>query len=47
MGRVINPKFYEEVEDMAVSLEPATKVSQKLKDMLNDAIAREIQVSIQ
>src|SRR4030042_437899 len=32
---------------MAVSLSPATKVSQKLKDMLNDAIAREIQVSIQ
>ncbi len=32
---------------MAVSLSPATKVSQKLKDRLNDAIAREIQVSIQ
>jgi bacterioferritin len=32
---------------MAVSLEPATKVSEKLKNMLNDAIAREIQVSIQ
>jgi bacterioferritin len=32
---------------MAVSLEPMTKVSQKLKDLLNDAIAREIQVSIQ
>ena len=32
---------------MAVSLEPATKVSEKLKDMLNKAIAREIQVSIQ
>ena len=32
---------------MTVSLEPATKVSKKLKDMLNDAIAREIQVSIQ
>ena len=32
---------------MAVSLEPATKVSKKLKDLLNDAIAREIQVSIQ
>jgi bacterioferritin len=44
---VTNPKSYEEVKDMAVSLEPATKVSQKLKDMLNDAIAREIQVSIQ
>ncbi len=32
---------------MAVSLEPATKASEKLKDMLNKAIAREIQVSIQ
>jgi bacterioferritin len=32
---------------MAVSLEPATKVSSELKDMLNKAIAREIQVSIQ
>ena len=32
---------------MAVSLEPVTKVSDKLKQMLNDAIAREIQVSIQ
>ncbi len=32
---------------MAVSLKPATKVSDKLKGMLNDAIAREIQVSIQ
>ena len=32
---------------MAVHLEPATKVSKKLKEMLNDAIAREIQVSIQ
>ena len=32
---------------MAVSLQPATKVSDKLKDMLNQAIAREIQVSIQ
>jgi len=32
---------------MAVHLEPATKVSKKLKEMLNDAIAREIAVSIQ
>jgi bacterioferritin len=32
---------------MAISLKPATKVSEKLKGMLNDAIAREIQVSIQ
>jgi bacterioferritin len=32
---------------MAVSLKPATKVSEKLKEMLNNAIAREIQVSIQ
>src|SRR4030042_2952561 len=32
---------------MAIHLEPATKVSQKLKDMLNDAIGREIAVSIQ
>ncbi len=32
---------------MAVSLEPVVKVSEKLKDMLNKAIAREIQVSIQ
>jgi len=32
---------------MAVSLKPATKVSAKLKEMLNNAIAREIQVSIQ
>ena len=32
---------------MAVSCQPATKVSDKLKDMLNKAIAREIQVSIQ
>jgi bacterioferritin len=32
---------------MAVSLEPVTKVSDKLKEMLNNAIAREIQVSIQ
>ncbi len=32
---------------MAISLKPVTKVSEKLKGMLNDAIAREIQVSIQ
>ena len=32
---------------MAVSLKPVTKVSDKLKGMLNDAIAREIAVSIQ
>lgn len=32
---------------MAVSLKPVTKVSEKLRGMLNNAIAREIQVSIQ
>jgi len=32
---------------MAVSLEPIVKVSENLKEMLNNAIAREIQVSIQ
>jgi len=32
---------------MTVSLAPATKVSEQLKEMLNQAIAREIQVSIQ
>ena len=32
---------------MAVSMKPVVKVSDKLKDMLNKAIAREIQVSIQ
>jgi bacterioferritin len=32
---------------MPVSREPVVKVSQELKDMLNQAIAREIQVSIQ
>ncbi len=32
---------------MAVSLKPVVKVSEKLKEMLNNAIAREIQVSIQ
>ncbi len=32
---------------MAVSLEPMTKASDQLRDLLNQAIAREIQVSIQ
>jgi bacterioferritin len=32
---------------MAVSLDPVQKVSEKLKEMLNNAIARELQVSIQ
>jgi bacterioferritin len=32
---------------MAVSLEPVVKVSDELKEMLNKAIAREIQVSVQ
>jgi bacterioferritin len=32
---------------MAPSLEPVTKVSDELKALLNDAIAREIQVSVQ
>jgi bacterioferritin len=32
---------------MAVSLGPMTKVSEQLKEMLNKAIAREIQVSVQ
>jgi bacterioferritin len=32
---------------MAESLEPVTKVSEELKTMLNNAIAREIQVSVQ
>jgi bacterioferritin len=32
---------------MAISLKPATKVSEKLKGMLNNAIVREIQVNIQ
>jgi bacterioferritin len=32
---------------MPVSLAPMTKVSDKLKEMLNKAIAREIQVSVQ
>jgi len=32
---------------MAISLKPVTKASQELKDLLNKAIAREIQVSVQ
>ena len=32
---------------MVVHIEPATRVSNKLKEMLNDAIAKEIAVSIQ
>ena len=32
---------------MATSLEPVTKVSDELKALLNDAVAREIQVSVQ
>ena len=32
---------------MVVHVEPATRVSNKLKEMLNDAIAKEIAVSIQ
>ena len=32
---------------MTISLEPVTKVSNELKDLLNQAIAREIQVSVQ
>jgi bacterioferritin len=32
---------------MTVSLEPVTKVSAELKELLNQAIAREIQVSVQ
>jgi bacterioferritin len=32
---------------MAISLEPVTKASEKLKELLNAAIAREIQVSVQ
>ena len=32
---------------MAISLEPVTKASAELKEMLNKAIAREIQVSVQ
>ncbi|HBG05454.1 MAG: ferritin [Geobacteraceae bacterium GWC2_58_44] len=32
---------------MTVSLEPVTKVSSELKELLNQAIARELQVSVQ
>ena len=32
---------------MATSLEPVTKVSDELKELLNAAIAREIQVAVQ
>ncbi|HJV64311.1 MAG TPA: ferritin-like domain-containing protein [Geomonas sp.] len=32
---------------MTVSLEPVTKVSSELKDLLNQSIARELQVSVQ
>jgi bacterioferritin len=32
---------------MTVSLEPVTKVSNELKELLNQAIARELQVSVQ
>jgi bacterioferritin len=35
------------VKEMVVHIEPVTKVSDKLKGMLNDAIAKEIAVSIQ
>jgi bacterioferritin len=35
------------MKTMQVSLEPVVKVSDELKDLLNKAIAREIQVSIQ
>jgi len=35
------------MKTMKVSLEPVVKVSDNLKDLLNKAIAREIQVSIQ
>jgi bacterioferritin len=40
-------KMETEVESMAISLAPMTKVSDKLKEMLNKAIAREMQVSVQ
>jgi len=36
-----------EEEEMKVKLGPVTKASDKLKDMLNEAIAREMAVSIQ
>jgi bacterioferritin len=37
----------EKEDKMTVSLEPVVKASDKLKEMLNKAIAREIQVSVQ
>jgi bacterioferritin len=37
----------EKGDNMTVSLEPMVKASDKLKEMLNKAIAREIQVSVQ
>ena len=42
-----NLEFTEEGEIMSVSLEPLTKASDELKQLLNNAIAREMQVSIQ
>ena len=38
---------YKEAKEMAISLKPVTKASEKLKELLNAAIAREIQVSVQ
>jgi bacterioferritin len=43
----MNSEFMEEGEIMSVSMEPVTKASDDLKQLLNNAIAREIQVSIQ
>jgi bacterioferritin len=45
--KVSQKELNKEVKDMPVSLDPVVKVSDKLKDLLNKAIAREIQVSIQ
>jgi bacterioferritin len=42
-----NDRRSEEVKEMTHHLKPVTKVSEELKKMLNDAIAREIAVSIQ
>jgi bacterioferritin len=36
-----------EAKEMAISLEPVTKASEELKGLLNAAIGREIQVSVQ
>jgi bacterioferritin len=45
---MLQPKtFKRRTKNMTVSLEPVAKVSDELKVMLNEAIAREIQVSIQ